>query len=285
MKPALRASFLNIAANTFLFVIKLAGGLLTGSLALLSDAMNSASDMIYSTAIIFAVRISNKAADKDHPFGHRRAEPIAGILVAILAGILGFEIIKAGIDGLMNPGVITMGYLAVVVLLVTICLKIGMWLYFKKVGAKFLSPAIRACSVDSRNDVLVSAIALLGVLGSMSGLSSLSAMDDIAAVLIGAFIIWSGYKIGAENIDFLMGKSPGEEMIARIKEKALSVKGVRGLNEVKAHYVGNFVHVEVHIEVDKDMSTQKSHDLGKKVEMEVERLHGIDKAFVHVDPV
>jgi cation diffusion facilitator family transporter len=276
-----KATIIGIAANSFLFVIKITVGLMFNSLAVISDAVNSFSDIIYSGAIYMAVKISAKKADKDHPFGHHRAEPVAALIVAILAGILGFQIVRAGIEGLFVLGVHIFSLWSVLVLLVCMSTKIGMWLYFRKIGRRINSPALLASSIDSRNDVLISFTALIGVFGAFVGYVRL---DDIAAILIGLFIIWSGYKIGMENIDFLMGKSPSERTLGEVKKRALSIEGVLGLNDVRAHYVGSFIHVEVHIELDERMDTKRAHDIGKAVQRKIEEMRNVDKAFIHIDP-
>ena len=87
------------------------------------------------------------------------------------------------------------------------------------------------------------------------------------------------------NIDYLIGRSPKKKFIEQIKNTALSVKGVKGLNDVRAHYVGSYVHVEVHIELNKKLSMVKAHNIGKKVEENIEKLPWINKAFIHIDPV
>jgi len=276
-----KATLFNLSANLFLFTIKFIGASLTGSLALMSDAINSFSDSVYSVAIFFAVRVSHKSPDADHPFGHHRAEPVAGLLVALLAAILGFEIIKSGVAGLMSPEVREFSFLAVAILLVTVGLKAFMFLYFRVVSKRIRSPALAATAMDCRNDVLVSSIAMLGVVSLSTGFSNL---DYIAAVAIGLFIIRSGYQIGTENIDYLMGKAPPQDIIDEIKKKAKIVKGVIGTNDIRAHYVGNYLQVEVHIEVAKDMHMDKAHSIGKKVQALVEEMPSVDKAFVHIDP-
>ena len=110
-------------------------------------------------------------------------------------------------------------------------------------------------------------------------------LDDLAALVISVFIFYFGYKIGIENIDYLMGKTPPRKYVERIRKKALAVRGVKGINDLRAHYVGNKVHVEVHIEVDEDKTTKKSHEIGKDVQNEIERMQDICRAFIHIDPV
>lgn len=280
-KVGRKATLFNIAANFFLFILKFAGGLISGSLALMSDAVNSFSDTVYSIAIFFAVRTSHKSADADHPFGHHRAEPVASLLVAMLAGVLGAQIIKTGIDGLMSPQLKTFSLIAVGILAFTMLLKSGMWLYFRLVAARINSPALKATSIDCRNDVLVSSIALVGVFAPVIGFQNL---DYWAAMVIGAVILFSGYRIGIENLDYLMGKTPDKRTLDEIRKRALSVGGVVSVHDIKAHYVGNYIHVQVHAGVGKDLSAIEAHDIGDIIEAKIEEMPSIDKVFVHMDP-
>lgn len=278
--PGRRATLIGIAGNAFLFAIKAAAGMLSGSLALISDAINSFSDTVYSVALFIAVKVAHKKADRDHPFGHHRAEPVAALFIALMMGILGFEIIKAGVLGLTQPHTYVFTLLGVAVLLVSMAAKAGMWLYFKRVARKINSPAIYASAVDSRNDILVSLTALLGLSGTLLGVGHL---DCYAGILIGLFIIHSGYRIGLENIDYLMGKTPSGEILKEIKKRARAIKGVLGIHDVRAHYVGNYVHVQVHIEVDKGLKAGEAHDIGERVQLKVEEMPSVDKAFIHID--
>ncbi|MDH4226606.1 MAG: cation diffusion facilitator family transporter [Deltaproteobacteria bacterium] len=283
MNPAaFWATIVNIGANAALFAVKLAAALLSGSVALLSEAFNSLTDTVSSIAIFICVRISDKEADEGHPFGHKRAEPIAGLVVAIFAGILGFEIIRTSIDKIVHQEKAVVGAFALFVPLLTIVAKGAMSWYFRKVGREVRSPAIAASGVDSLCDVFVAVAALIGVVGAWQGYWWL---DPAAGLVISIWILITGYRIGMENIDYLMGKAPPPEMLSDIRTAARSVGGVRDINTVRAHYVGHFIHVEVHIEVDKALSTLDSHAIGKNTERELHKLPFIEKAFIHIDPV
>ena len=279
---AFRATVIGLAGNIFLFTIKLIAGLLSGSLALLSDAINSLTDIAASMAIFICVRVSDKEADEGHPFGHHRAEPIAGLIVAILAAVLGFEIIRVSMERLIRPETISVGLLSLVVPLITMVTKGGMARHFKSVGDSINSPAIRASAFDSLNDIFVSFAAFVGIVGTKAGYHL---MDPVAGLLISLWIIYTGYRIGVENIDYLMGKSPDRAFIELIENSAKGTPGVKSLNKIRAHYVGNFIHVEMHIAVDKNLSTLESHAIGEEVEKRVERFDAIEKTFVHIDPV
>ena len=109
-------------------------------------------------------------------------------------------------------------------------------------------------------------------------------LDSAAALFISLFIFYSCYRIGIENIDYLMGKAPPLQYIEKIKKTVLKIKGVAGINDVRAHYVGNKIHIEIHIEVGKKLSTERSHGIGKDVQRAVEAFDYVDKAFIHIDP-
>ena len=127
MKPiALHANLINILGNTALFAIKIVAGLLSGSIALVSDAMNSLNDIAAAIATYVCMKVSAKSADEEHPFGHARAEPIAGIIIAILAGILGFEMIRESIGRFIIPHETSIGLFALSVPVITIVVKLLM---------------------------------------------------------------------------------------------------------------------------------------------------------------
>jgi len=277
-----KATIILIMCNVFLFAIKITAGLTSNSLAIISDAVNSLTDTISSVIIFFAVKTSSKQADEGHPFGHHRAEPIAGLIVAIFAGILGFEILHASIFKLMETHEHKIGIPAISTLLASIGIKFIMSVYFKRVSRNISSPALLASAIDSRNDVYISATALVGVVGGLYGYPK---MDDIAATLISFWIIYSGYKIGVQNIDYLMGRQPDSGIMEEIKKKACAVSGVVGIHDVRAHYVGNYIHVEIHVSLDRELTMIQAHDIGKNVQRAVESLNGIHKTFVHIDPV
>ncbi len=279
---AKKATVLGLAGNIFLFLIKLVVGLLTGSITLISEAVNSFTDILSAGVVFFCVKIACRKPDRTHPFGHQRFEPVAGLAVAILAAVLGVEIINYAIRKIISGEYAVLGWLAVSVLLITIVVKIFMALYFSKVSRKLNSPAIKAMWIDCRNDVLIAVAALVGVGGNALGWGIL---DPLAGIFIGLYVIKQGYDIGKENIDYLVGRAPPDWMIKKVRKAALGVRGVKGVHDIKAHYVGSFIHVEVHIEVGKNLHTKESHAIGEGVQDAIEKLLEFNRAFVHIDPV
>jgi len=279
---AKKATILSILGNFVLFILKIIIGVMYNSIAVISDAINSFTDIIASIIVFISLKVSGKKADKEHPFGHYRAEPIAGLVVAIFMGILGFEIIKIAVDRIIVGDGVIKGVVPIIAMSITLVLKLFMYLYTNKVSKKVNSPALVAMAVDHRNDVLICIAVLVGLGGAYFGYGFL---DPLAAIIVGLWIIYSGFKVGMDNLKFLIGGAPSEELMEKIKEISLDVDGVKGVNDVNAHYVGVLVQVEVHIEVDRKITVYRAHTIGKKVQVLLEELEDIDRAFVHIDPV
>lgn len=265
-----------------LFVVLVVASWLSDSLAVLSAALNLLTDTIASIALLLCVKWARKPADDDHPFGHMRAEPVAGLIIAILAGILGFEVIQDAVLALYNNTIPEhIGSVAFIALAVVAFVKIFLFRYFRKKGIELQSPALRATAVDCRNDVIVITAALLGVIIAVAGLP---ALDRVAAILVGIYILYSAYEIGMENVDYLMGKIPEQPLMEEIHSRAESIQHILGIDDVKAHYVGNFIHVELTARVDGSISTAESHALAEAVRQSVESHPAVDRAFIHVEP-
>ncbi|MGH7551067.1 MAG: cation diffusion facilitator family transporter [Gemmatimonadota bacterium] len=282
-RAASRATGVGIAGNGLLFAIKAAAGIATGSIALVSDALNSLVDVAASVGIAYSVSVARRAPDQDHPFGHQRAEPLAALGVAIFTAILGISVARAAVERLIGgvEPIRAPGW-AVAALLLSMVGNLVLARYLHRRGESLDSPAILANAIESENDIWTSLAALVGVAGAALGAP---AVDAIAGAVVGVWIIVVGYRFGRRNIDYLMGASPDPRLLSEIREGAVDVGGVKGVHDVRAHYVGHHVHVELHVEVDEEMRTRQSHDIGGAVRHAIERLPEIDRAFVHVDPI
>jgi len=277
-----RATDVALGINIFLFTIKAIVGILSNSIAVISEALNSFTDILVSIGIKIAVKISHDKPDSKHQFGHNAAQPIAAFILAVFAFLVGVSIIEESVKRLIEPQQIKTIPSIYIVLIITIITKIILNRYQVKIAKIFKSPAIRAASVDSINDVLASSIALVGVVGA---LFNLQYFDSIAGIFVAMFIFKSGWEVAKENIDYLMGVSANKEFEEKIRKITMNIEGVKGINDIRSHYVGNKFHVEIHIEVDKNIATAISHDIGNNVRFTLEELDEVQKVFVHVDPV
>ena len=277
-----RATDIALGINIFLFVIKAIVGVLSNSIAVISEALNSFTDILVSIGIKIAVKISRDKPDEKHQFGHNAAQPIAAFILSVFAFVVGINIVEESIKRLINPEQIHTIPSVYIVLVITIITKIILNRYQVRIAKIFKSPAIRAASVDSINDVLASSIALVGIIGAYF---QLDYFDSIAGIMVAMFIFKSGYEVGRENMDYLMGRSAEREFENMIRDITSEIDGVKGINELRSHYVGNKFHIEIHIEVDKDITTSVSHDIGNRVRFALEEIDEVHKVFVHVDPV
>lgn len=279
---AMRATVYAMVANFALFALKALATGLSDSLTIFSETLNSLADLVATTAVLLCVRWAYEQPDESHPFGHRRAEPVAGLLTAIFTGILGFEVCRrATLDLIRGTLAVHIGVWPVVALCATVVVKSGMAVFFSRRAAQLHSPAFRATAIDARNDVLLAAQGLVAVVLAQL---HLPLVDRVAALLIGLYILYAAHRIGMENIDYLMGKAPDPEMMDEIQQVAASVAGVREIDDVRGHYVGTFVHVELTARVDGDLDTSRSHDVAEAVREAVESHAMIDRVFVHIEP-
>ena len=276
------AVWMGIIGNAVLFVGKILVGFSFNSIAIISDSFNSLTDIVASTIVFISIRSSYKGPDADHPFGHKRAQPLAGLIVAILTGIVGFEIIAQSVTRLFTGVQIQKGILPIVLLACVLVIKLGMHLYARITAERTGSTALMASATDHRNDVLVSAAVILGVGASNLGFPF---FDPIAAIVVGLWIIQAGFGIGRANIKYLMGEAPPAALVEAIMARARAVPGVQGLHDVSAHYVGTTVEVALHVDVDRRLSVEEAHDIGEQVQREVEEVEDISRAFIHIDPL
>ncbi len=280
MREDARAALSAFLLDVVLFILKGAAAITTGSLAVLSSAFDSLNDVISNFLAYYSVRESGKGPDRDHPFGHRRMEPLAAMLIAILAGVLAIEILRtalfnilAGVSQVMITG------FAFAVLAITICVKTFAFLMLRKNADKSDSSALEAMSIDARNDVMSNTVAIIGIAGVYYGFPL---FDEAAAVVIAIFIGYSGYKVARKNFDYILGARPDDKTMAAIRKKA-KVEGVKKVKKVIAHYVGDRVHTEIIIKLSKNTDSMRSHRISEKVRKSVESIGKVTRAFVHID--
>lgn len=271
-----KAVFLGVLVNAALFVLKTLAWFGTHSLGLLSDAVNSGTDILLYTILVMVALWSRKRADRDHPFGHTRAEPLGAIVVAIFVSMVALEIIRGSVQGLISGHRPTLTLVGVLVLLASVALKLALGTFFLCQARKRRNPILKSTSLDAFADVGASGVALVGLV--LSGI-----WDAVAGIAVGIWVLLSAFLVIKENISYLMGKAPRLEIIQEIRRLAGDTPGVVGVSEVKAHYVGAELHVEVIITVSPEISIREAHDIGALVQERVEAAEEVSRAFVHVD--
>jgi cation diffusion facilitator family transporter len=277
-----QVGLLVLAANLALAAAKGAVWYATGSLAVGSEAVNSLADAGYSVVVLGGLYLTTRPPDFEHPHGHERIEPFVSLVVALgvflAAGAVAWSAAQSLLAG---PGGVPRSVPAVAVLVLSGAVKFGLYRYVISVAERRHSPALRATALDNRNDILTAGAALVGVLGAAAGYSWL---DPAAAAVVAVAIGYTGVEIVRDNVTYLVGRAPPEDLRAEIVRRALAHPDVEGAHDVIAHYVGPEVDVSLHIEVAGERTLHEAHDIETAVVSAIRELPEIDDVFVHVDP-
>ncbi|KYH26498.1 ferrous-iron efflux pump FieF [Halalkalicoccus paucihalophilus] len=277
-----RVGLLVLGANLGLVVAKAIVWFRTGSLAVGSEAVNSLTDVIYSFVILAGLYLTTQPPDTDHPHGHERIEPLVSLFIAMAIFAAGGVILWQAARALYAGEIaVTTGPAAVVVLVGAGAVKLGLYRFCLRVGNEHNSPAIVATGLDSRNDVLTVVAALVGVLGARAGLPIL---DPLAAIVVSAGIFYTGWDVLRDNVDYLIGRAPPEDLHAEIVRRTIVHPDVEGVHDVVAHYVGPEIDVSLHIEVEGERTLLEAHEIESEIVETVRELPEIDDVFVHIDP-
>ncbi|CAI1492582.1 Cobalt-zinc-cadmium resistance protein [Thermococcus nautili] len=280
MEEIYRPIWVSIIGNVLLAVIKLIVGFLYSSIALISDGVHSLSDVVTSVAGYFGIKVASKPPDKDHPFGHSRFEPLVAFLIGEALLVVAYEIGKDSLLRLLHGETIEVNSVMLGVTVVSILAKELMFRYSVYVGRKLNSQILIADAYHHRSDVLSSVAVLIGL-----GLQKFGFQygDALAGLVVAVFLVKVSLEIILENVGYLTGRAPSFEVCEEIKRRALSVPNVLGIHDLRAHYVGNRLHVELHIEVPPNLSLKEAHDVSEEVKRKVEEIPEVERAFVHVD--
>jgi cation diffusion facilitator family transporter len=276
-----RVGLVVLVANLALALVKGAVWLETGSLSLASEAVNSGADALYSAVVLAGLYLTTRPPDFEHPHGHERIEPFVALFVAVGVFGAGVGVLWTGATSLLEGTYQAASPLAAVVLGLGAVAKYALYRYCLSVGEEHRSPALVATAKDNRTDVLTALAALVGAGGAAFGYPVL---DPIAALVVGVGVLLTGVDIVRDNVDYLVGAAPPEELREQIVDAALSQSEVQGAHDVVAHYVGPEVDVSLHIEVEGDMTVREAHDIETAVVEAIREIPEVDDAFVHVDP-
>ena len=284
-KTALRVSMVSIIGNCLLSLFKLVAGCLAHSGAMVSDAVHSASDVFSSIIVIIGVKLSAKASDKDHPYGHERLECVAAILLAILLLIVGLFIGHSAVEQLtlMNPqDIVIPGGFALAAAVISIVCKEAMYWYTRFYAKRLDSGALMADAWHHRSDALSSVGAFVGIAGARLGYPML---DQIASLVICAFIIKAAYDIFKDATDKMVDRSCSEETEREIMACALRQEGVLGVDLIHTRVFGNKIYVDIEIRADGKITLEKSHAIAEQVHDAIEEnFEKVKHIMVHVNP-
>ncbi|MDD2943055.1 MAG: cation diffusion facilitator family transporter [bacterium] len=278
------AASIGLVVNLVLGVSKLVAGVVTSSFALMTDAVNSLGDVLTTIAVMVAIHFAQKPPDETHPYGHTRAEAVAGVNVALLVLIsalaLGYEAICRITEVHPLPPLWTLLLAGA-----NVAIKEALYRYKIRVGQRTKSSAIIAHAWDHRSDAFSSLAVLLGLGAVYLGGDDYIFADEVAALFVVAAIAWSSSKLFRSSASELMDAQADSELIESIRRVAQEVPEVKGVETLWVRKSGIEYLADIHIEVDPELSVRKGHIIGHKVrDLLLERFVALRDVLVHLEP-
>lgn len=285
--PAVRSDYITLAGkvgillNLLLFGVKLAIGLLINSIAIISDAFNNLSDILTSVVAIFGSVFSNKPADKEHPLGHGRFEYVASLVVAFLIMAVGLELLKSSVESIRNPQPLEFNWVLIGILALSLLVKIYMYSYNNKIGKLIDSPLNFGVAIDSRNDVVATSAVILSII--VSEMAHVN-IDGFSGFVVALLVMYSGFNIGKETTNRILGETPDKALVDEIERIILSGKNIIGVHDLIVHdYGAGKILASAHAEVPANMDVESIHDIIDALEERVENETGVS-IVIHMDP-
>ena len=276
------SGIVGILNNLFLFVIKFLIGTIVHSVSIQADGVNNLTDAGSNIISILSFHLSNKPADKDHPFGHERTESIASLFVGILILVLGFETAKESISKVIHPGSIDFRIASVIILLISIMVKFWMYAYNKKLSKAYDSSLLEATALDSISDVCGTTAVLVSTL--LSPVLHFN-LDGYMGIVVSGIILYGAYGLLRDMINSLIGEAPDSELVHNIVDMIMAHPAILGVHDMMLHNYGpNKIFASAHVEVDSSKDIFETHDHIDNIEREVKENMNID-LVLHMDPV
>ena len=281
-KYGILASVTGVIANFILCLIKLVFGLLSASVSIIADAFNNLSDAGSSIVTMIGFKLSDKKVDKDHPWGHGRMEYVTAFIVDILIIFVAFELFKSSLDKILNPTLPKFSYVVIIVLAVAILIKIWLFIFYKKIGNKIKSSALKATSIDSLTDSISTFVTLVS---AVVALVYQVPIDGYAGILVAGFIMFTGLRAAKETIDLLLGEKPDPEFITEIYDFVGKYNQVVGIHDIMVHDYGpGRKTISFHAEVPSDNNILEAHDIIDQIERDLYDKYGY-VVTIHLDPI
>ena len=268
--------------NALLMVMKLAAGHYGESEAVFADGIESACDFVSIGLTLVALRVGRKPYDEDHPYGHGKVESLAAVLVSIIIGATGAWVLYSAVTTIASGSYTAPALMAVLAAAVTIVVKESLYRYSMRIGGALGSPALLAIAKDHRKDAITSIATLAGVGCAYLGYEI---MDPVAAGLTSLFIFHIGYQTFCSSAHELMDGQPEQDLLDAIVMLAEDVDGVYQVHEIRARHSGQFLIVDLKLDMDPEMTVKRSHDIATVVKARIfERFNNVGDVMIHINP-
>ncbi len=286
--PSVRSEYgklegvVGIFGNLILFAIKIYLGIISGSAALLADAVHTLGDSITSAVVIAGFIMAGKPCDKEHPFGHERMESIAALVIANLLFVTGFELIIHSIKKILHPSINRVNFTIMAIIALTILAKEIMARFSYELGDMIDSDALKADAMHHRTDVAATGMVLIALAGARFNFLFL---DGIMGVVVSLIIFYSAYYIFRNAVDTLLGKAPPEELLEKIRNEVIKSPKVMGAHDIIIHQYGSRSVISLHAEIAEGMSGDELHWISEDVENRIKKAIPNASITVHMEPL
>lgn len=276
------ASIVGIFCNVFLFAVKFTIGVIAHSVSVMADAFNNLSDAGSSIISFIGVKMAEKPADRDHPFGHGRIEYIAALAVSFLILEVGFTFLKDSIGKIRTPEMLNFQIASVIILILSIGVKLWLGLFNKRLGEKINSKVMMAVFADSMGDVITTGATILSlIVFRITGWN----IDGVVGIGVALVVMWAGVGIAKDTLEPLIGEAIDPQVYDQIKAFVEKYDGIVGTHDLIVHNYGpGRSMASIHAEVPNDVDIEKSHEIIDRIERDAKQTLGLF-LVIHMDPV
>ncbi|MFC5865426.1 cation diffusion facilitator family transporter [Acidicapsa dinghuensis] len=282
VRRGLHSSLISIASNFFLALCKCLVGVIGHSFALVADGVESLSDVFSSGVVYFGLRFAMKPPDKEHPYGHGKAEPVAAAIVSVGMGVAALFIALEAVSLIQTPHLLPLPY-TLYVLVVVVALKILLARYVSSVASDIDSTAVKSDAWHHLSDAITSVFAFVGI--SVALITKNPAADDWAALCAVPVILYNAWRQLQAPLKEILDTAPPPDIEAHVRKVAASVPGVIGLEKCFVRKVGFRYYVDLHVVVNGSLTVRAGHTIGHKVEdCVLAEVNRVARVLVHVEP-
>lgn len=276
------ASIVGIFCNVVLFLIKFAAGSWMRSISVVADAFNNLSDAGSSIISFVGVKLAQKPADEEHPFGHGRMEYIAAFVVSFLVIEVGLSLMKDSIENIRNPRELQFHAVSIVILILSIGVKLWLGLFNKKLGKRIDSKVMLATSADAMGDVITTSATIVSILVfQFTGVN----IDSFIGIGVSLAVMWAGVGIAKDTLEPLLGAAVPKDVYEKITTFVEGYAGVCGTHDLIVHNYGpGRSMASVHVEVPNDVDVEISHEIIDRIERDILKELRI-YLVIHMDPI
>ena len=276
------SSIVGIICNVILFGAKFLIGFLAGSISVMADAFNNLSDAASSIVGLVGVKMAEKPADKDHPFGHGRIEYISAFIVAFIVIQVGFSLFKTSLGKIFHPDDMAFNWISIVILLMSIGVKLWLALFNRKLGKRINSKVLLATSTDALGDVIATSSTILSMV--VYGILAVN-IDEIVGIAVSVVVMFAGVNIAKDTLAPLIGEAIDPKLYQEITNFVESFDGIEGTHDLIIHNYGpSRSMASIHAEVPNDVDIEVSHEIIDQIEREAGRRFGM-LLVIHMDPI